>query len=109
MVRAAAIAAASVTRKKSSDSSRSVLNSAAIFCLLCAKTIVCKRTADQFVRVMKESAAIVAETRSGAVADQSQAGELGQYHPRKRVDHRLKQARGDQSSSGRSSPCPLST
>jgi hypothetical protein len=36
MVRAAAIAAASVTRKKSNDSSRSVLNSGAIVCLLWA-------------------------------------------------------------------------
>jgi len=38
-VRAAAIAAASVTRKNSNDSSRSVLNSGAILCLLCAEII----------------------------------------------------------------------
>src|SRR5713226_3492733 len=42
IVRAAAIAAASVTRKKSRDSSRSVLNSGAIVCLLCTGTGSCK-------------------------------------------------------------------
>ena len=43
---AAATAAASVTRKNSNDSSRSVLNSGAILCLLCAETVRLQMTAD---------------------------------------------------------------
>jgi hypothetical protein len=64
MVRAAAIAAASVTRKKSNDSSRSVFNSGAIVSLLCAETIIYKDCRLE-LSGLQESAAIVSESSSG--------------------------------------------